>query len=64
MTAWFKLLEKRCSECDCDHFYLVFTKLSALVCCERCGTLFPDRPLGPHRVLDHVEPIQLTLIST
>jgi hypothetical protein len=61
MAAWFKLIEQRCRECDCDRFYLCFTKLSALVVCDKCGALFPERPLGPHRVIDHVEPMQLDL---
>jgi hypothetical protein len=61
MTAWFRLLAQRCS-CGSDKFYLLFTKLSALVVCDRCGDLFNDRPLGPHEVVDRVEPTQLELI--
>jgi ribosomal protein S27E len=61
MAAWFKLLDQQCRSCGSDTFYLCFPKLSALVYCERCGALFNERPLGPHRVIDHEEPAQLEI---
>jgi hypothetical protein len=60
MTSWFRLLAQRC-HCGSDRFYLCFTKLSALVVCDKCGDLFNERPIGPHRVIDHEEPTQLDL---
>jgi uncharacterized Zn finger protein len=61
MASWFQLLDQQCRSCGSNNFYLTFTKLSALVCCDRCGALFNERPLGPHRVIDHEEPAQLDL---
>jgi hypothetical protein len=60
MTSWFKLPDQQCS-CGSNIFFLTFTKLSTLVVCDGCGSLFTERPLGAHRVIDHVEPTQLDL---
>ena len=61
MTAWFKLLEKRCRDCAHDRFCLAHTKLSTVIFCDHCGALFEERPIGRHMVIDHVEPVQLDL---
>jgi ribosomal protein S27E len=61
MASWFKLLDQQCRSCGSNNFFLTFAKLSTLVVCDRCGALFTERPLGAHRVIDHVEPKQLDL---
>jgi ribosomal protein S27E len=61
MTSWLKLLDQQCRSCGSNNFFLTFTKLSTMVVCERCGSLFTERPLGAHRIIDQVEPTQLDL---